>query len=210
VRVALVGDSHAMKLWAALQAIAETEGWRLTTFLKAQCEFTLPEVEGTSGCPEWRASVAEQLRTDGPWDLVVTTGAAHATGGEGAADGYRAVWQPLIDAGARLIVIHDNPYLTGDPRACIADHLDDTSACDNPRSESFLPDTFAETAETMPGASVIDLTELFCDATTCFAVVGGVITHRDFTHITDEFSRSYAPYLAAKLATIEPDLFASR
>ena len=54
---------------------------------------------------------------------------------------------------------------------------------------------------------MVDLTELFCDATTCFAVVGGVITHRDFTHITDEFSRSYAPYLAAKLAAIAPELF---
>ncbi|MBX3195552.1 MAG: acyltransferase [Microbacteriaceae bacterium] len=207
VHVALVGDSHAMKLWAALKAIAESQGWRLTTFLKAQCEFTLPEVEGTSGCPEWRAEVAERLRDDGPWDLVVTTGAAHATGGEGAAEGYRAVWQPLIDAGARLIVVHDNPYLEGDVRACIADHLDDPSACDNPRSASFLPDTMADAARDLPGAHVVDLTELFCDATTCFAVVGGVITHRDFTHITDEFSRSYAPYLAAKLAAIAPELF---
>lgn len=207
VRVALVGDSHAMKLWPALEQIAESEGWRLTTFLKSQCEFTLPEVEGTSGCPEWRAEVASRLATDGPWDLVITTGAAHATGGAGAADGYRAVWQPLIDAGAGLIVVRDNPYLTGDPRACIADHLDDPSACDNPRADALLPDTFAETAAGMPGAHVVDLTELFCDADTCFAVVGGVITHRDFTHITDEFSRSYAPYLAAKLAVIAPELF---
>lgn len=208
VHVALVGDSHAMKLWKALEAIAESEGWRLTTFLKSQCEFTVPQIEGTSGCPEWRSAVAEQLRTEGPWDLVVTTGAAHATGGEGAAEGYRTVWQPLIDAGATLVVVKDNPYLVGDVRACIADHLDDTSPCDVPRSEAFLPDTMAETAATTPGAAVVDLTELFCDATTCYAVVGGVITHRDFSHITDEFSLSYAPYLAAKLAALSPALFA--
>jgi peptidoglycan/LPS O-acetylase OafA/YrhL len=207
VRVALVGDSHAMKLWPALERIAEDRGWRLTTFLKSQCEFTVPEVEGTSGCPEWRAAVAERLAAE-HWDLVVTTGAAHATGGPDAGAGYRAVWQPLIDAGARLVVVHDNPYLVGDPRACIADHLADTSPCDNPRSESFLPDTLADTARDLPGAFVIDLTELFCDADTCYAVVGGVITHRDFTHVTDEFSRSYAPYLAAKLAGIAPELFA--
>jgi peptidoglycan/LPS O-acetylase OafA/YrhL len=207
VHVALVGDSHAMKLWPALKAIAETEGWRLTTYLKAQCEFTVPSMPGTGGCPEWRSAVAEQLRVAGPWDLVVTTGAAHATGGEGAADGYRAVWKPLIDDGAQLVVVRDDPYLVGDVRACIADHLTDTSACDRPRSESFLPDAMADTAKTMPGAATVDLTELFCDATTCFAVVGGVITHRDFTHITDEFSRSYAPYLAAKLAAIAPKLF---
>lgn len=208
VRVALVGDSHAMKLWRGLQAIADSEGWRLTTYLKSQCEFTLPSVEGDDACRQWRTEVAERLRTDGPWDLVVTTGASHATGGEGAADGYRAVWQPLIDAGARLVVVRDNPYLITDIRACVADHLDDPSACDRPRSESFLPDAFAETAQNLPGAAVIDLSELFCDATTCFAVVGGVITHRDSTHITDEFSRSYAPYLAAKLAVIAPELFA--
>ncbi len=210
VRVALVGDSHAMKLWQGLKAIADSEGWRLTTFLKAQCEFTVPEIEGTPGCPEWRASVADDLAAEGPWDLVVTTGAAHATGGDGAIDGYRTVWQPLIDAGAQLVVVHDNPYLVGDPRACIADNLDDTSVCDNPRSESFLPDTLADAAAGLDGASVVDLTELFCDETTCFAVVGGVITHRDFTHVTDEFSRSYAPYLAAKLAAIAPELFSGR
>ncbi|MEQ1736502.1 MAG: acyltransferase family protein, partial [Rhodoglobus sp.] len=209
VRVALVGDSHAMKLWQGLKAVAEAEGWRLTTFLKAQCEFTVPELEGTPGCPEWRAGVAEDLRTGGPWDLVVTTGASHATGGEGAADGYRTVWQPLIDAGATLVVVRDNPYLAGDVRACIADHLADPSACDVPRADAFLPDAMAAAAEGLTGAAVVDLSELFCDATTCFAVVGGVITHRDFSHVTDEFSRSYAPYLAAKLATVAPELFAT-
>ena len=207
VHVALVGDSHAMKLWQALKAIAEERGWRLTTYLRSQCEFTVPEFEGTDACKQWRASVADRLTIDGPWDMVITTGAAHATGGEGAADGYRAVWQPLIDAGARLVVVHDNPYMREDILACIVDHLDDTSACDQPRSEAFLPDTFAETAATLPGASVIDLTDLFCDDTTCFAVVGGVITHRDFTHITDEFSLSYAPYLAARIAAVAPELF---
>ena len=210
IRVALVGDSHAMKVWPALKAIADDEGWDLVTYLKAQCEFTAPApADASNGCRQWRESVTDRLRTDGPWDLVVTTGASHETGGADAPAEFRARWQPVIDAGARLVVVRDDPYLNPDVHACVVAHLHDTSACDLPRADALRPDSMADTARTMAGASVVDLTELFCSATTCFAVVGGVVTHRDSDHVTDEFSRSYAPYLAAQLAVLDPELFAS-
>ncbi|MGN6503872.1 MAG: acyltransferase family protein [Pseudolysinimonas sp.] len=208
VHVALVGDSHGMKVWPALAAIAESEGWRLTTYLKAQCEFSSPTAVG--GCREWAGSVASDLRTQGPWDLVVTTGASHLTQVEGAANDFRAAWTPLLEQGTRLVVVRDVPYLRPDIRQCIVDHLADPSACDQRRVDSFNPDSLAETALTMPGASVIDVSDLFCDDTTCFAVVGGIITHRDGDHLTDAFSRSYAPYLAAQLTRIAPELFTAR
>lgn len=211
IHVALVGDSHAMKLWPALQVIATQQGWDLVTYLKAQCEFAAPGPDdATNGCAGWRASVAQRLRTDGPWDLVVTTGASHETSGPDAPAAFRAEWQPVLDTGARLVDVRDDPYLGADVHACVVAHLHDTSACDRARSESLLPDSMAETALTMTGASVVDLTNLFCSDATCFAVVGGVITHRDEDHITDDFSRSYAPYLAAQLAVIDPKVFAPR
>lgn len=211
IHVALVGDSHAMKIWPALQVIAEQEHWDLVTYLKAQCEFSAPAPsDATNGCAGWRAAVSSRLRSDGPWDLVVTTGASQETAVPDAPAGFRSVWQPVLDAGAPLIVVRDNPYLGADVHACVVAHLHDTSACDVPRSVALLPDSMAETASTTPGASVVDLTSLFCSATTCFSVVGGVITHRDEDHLTDDYSRSYAPYLAAQLAVLEPKLFASR
>jgi hypothetical protein len=210
IKVALVGDSHAMKLWPALQVIADQEGWDLVTYLKAQCEYTAPAFEGTDDCREWRASVTRRLSSDGPWNLVVTTGAAHMTSGAGAAEDFRAVWQPLITAGAHLIVVRDDPYLGADVHACVVAHLHDTAACDRPRADSFMPDVMAQTALGLPGASVIDLSDLFCSGTTCFAVIGGIITHRDGDHITDDFSRSYAPYLAAQLARDVPQVFSPR
>lgn len=208
VKVALVGDSHGMKVWPALSLVAEDAGWSLHTFLKAQCEYTSPTMDGTDNCRQWRADVAAQLEAEGPWDLVVTAGASHVTDRPGAADAFRAAWTPLIEAGAHVVHMRDVPYLADDVRFCVVDHLDDLSPCDTPRDVAVLDDIMATTAATLPGASVVDLTDYLCDADTCFAAIGGVITHRDGNHLTDEFARTLAPALGAQLRVIVPELFA--
>ncbi len=210
VRVALVGDSHAMKVWPALKALAEAEGWRLETFLKAQCEFTSPTMDGADHCRQWRSDVAARLATDGPWDLVVTAGASHVTDRPGAADAFRAAWEPLIAAGAHLVHVRDVPYLADDVRTCVIANLDDLAPCDRPRATAVLPDIMATTALTVPGAAVVDLTDEQCDATTCFAAVGGILTHRDGNHLTDEFALTLAPSMGAQLRVIAPELFSGR
>jgi peptidoglycan/LPS O-acetylase OafA/YrhL len=210
VSVALVGDSHAMKMWPALKILAEAEGWKLVTYLKAQCEYAGSELEGTDNCKQWRADVTTQLAAAGPWDLVVTTGASHMTNLPGAEDAFRAVWQPLIDDGARVVDIRDVPYLATDVRSCVVEHLGDLSSCDRPRVDAVLDDAMARTAATVDGVSVIDLTEFLCDAETCFAAVGGIITHRDGDHLTDDYSRTLAPEIGTRLRAIAPELFPPR
>jgi hypothetical protein len=37
--------------------------------------------------------------------------------------------------------------------------------------------------------------DFFCDATVCYAVVGGLITYRDNTHLSREYSTAMAPYI---------------
>jgi hypothetical protein len=41
-------------------------------------------------------------------------------------------------------------------------------------------------------------------------VVGGIVTHRDGDHLTDEFARTLAPVLGAQLRVIAPELFRGR
>jgi hypothetical protein len=49
----------------------------------------------------------------------------------------------------------------------------------------------------VPGVELVDLRPYFCDATSCPAVIGNVITYRDTVgHITGTFSRTLGPYLA--------------
>jgi hypothetical protein len=73
--------------------------------------------------------------------------------------------------------------------------------------DAVLDDTMARTAGDLAGASVIDLTDFFCDATTCFAMIGGILTHRDGDHLTDAYSRSLAPAIGTQLRSIAPELF---
>ena len=209
LRVALVGDSHAMKLWPPLQRLAKQQGWQLETYLKSQCEFTAVVTDGTEDCRAWRADVAHRLAADGPWDLVVTTAATHTTGGEGFEAAFRATWAPLLESATPVVVARDVPYLLTDIRSCVVDHLADLAACDRPRAEALLPDAMADVARTVDGVSVIDLTDRYCDKSVCFASVGGVLTHRDGDHVTDEYALTLAPSIAAQLEVIAPQLFAS-
>ncbi|WP_440900448.1 SGNH hydrolase domain-containing protein, partial [Actinosynnema sp.] len=44
-----------------------------------------------------------------------------------------------------------------------------------------------EAVATLPGGKAVDLTDWFCDADKCPAVVGNVVVYRD-NHITDSYA----------------------
>ena len=76
--VALVGDSHASHWFPAVERIADANGWRLITFVKASCVFVdlpifspLLKREYTE-CEAWRPLVVERLIAEQP-DLVIVS-----------------------------------------------------------------------------------------------------------------------------------------
>ena len=58
-------------------------------------------------------------------------------------------------------------------------------------------------AET-PGVRTVETADLFCDAETCYSVIGGVVAYADNNHMSGTYARSIAPYLGDRvLAQIE-------
>jgi hypothetical protein len=58
-------------------------------------------------------------------------------------------------------------------------------------------DALIAAAAMVPGVKLVDLRRFFCDAKSCPAVIGNVITYRDTVgHITGTFSRTLGPYVA--------------
>ena len=46
---------------------------------------------------------------------------------------------------------------------------------------------------------MVDLTDLFCDATTCFSQVGDVIVYKDRSHVSNDYARLLAPFVDQRL-----------
>ena len=45
----------------------------------------------------------------------------------------------------------------------------------------------------------MDLTDAYCDATTCYTVIGGVVVYADNNHVSNTYARTLAPYLGPRI-----------
>ena len=63
------------------------------------------------------------------------------------------------------------------------------------------PDSAAVAAARLnrPSVGVIDLTDFYCDKTSCFPVIGGVLVRSDKSHLTPLFNGTLVPYVLRAL-----------
>ena len=69
------------------------------------------------------------------------------------------------------------------------------ATCALPRAEALPPDPAVVAAAGMRRVRVVDLTPHMCDRRRCFPVVGGVLVHKDGSHLTTPFATSLGPFL---------------
>lgn len=203
-RVALVGDSHAEQLSGAIVALAKENGWYLETYLKQACSWgggpmLKPGENFARNCRAYRAQLADEL-LERDYDAIITTAAVYRVApGTSAAD-FRRAWEPVVAAGTALYVIPDNPRWPKDPVDCLVRRLDDPERCDIAREKAFpFPDPLVEAADGMRGVGVVDLTDLYCDADTCYASREGYTIMRDNDHLTRTYARAIGPVIGARL-----------
>ena len=213
--VALVGDSHATAWFPALDEIGVTNNWRIITYAKASCPLTeairtLPSEktdEAERDCHAWVASVISALADSDEVSYVFTAAFSNAYGykspaGEGfedpRVDGFAQAESELVAAGLQVFVLSDVPLTQGtDVPTCLAQNPSDRVACAMPRSQALPGSAPAEAALRVndPKVHVIDLSDHFCDARTCYPVVGDLIVYRDYSHISADYARALIPYL---------------
>lgn len=213
IRVALIGDSHAAQWEPALAVLARENHWTIDLYLKTNCVVTdARRGSAYADCGRWSNGVESALAAAEPYQLVITGFFAENLDLEvdagtvttkAAIAGFRAAWQPLIDRGARIVVIADTPHMRPSTTVCVAEHGAD-SQCDVPRSEALgRPDLQIEAAKGMAGVGTVDMTSWFCPDS-CRAVVGGVALHTDPFHMTKTYSATLSPYLGTALRAAAP------
>jgi peptidoglycan/LPS O-acetylase OafA/YrhL len=206
-RIALVGNSHAGHWLPALQELATTHRWHITTYLVSACfPVDLPQdfakAGASEGCRAWGRWAVEQTAGQ-DYDLVVTsarsgpslTGVAQSDQVAAATAGYLDTLGAWADAGDRVLVLRDTPYgevLTPD---CVAQHASDLSACDGPQARREVPDAMADAARALrlETVQVADLTPYFCADAQCYSTIGGLIVYSDRSHMTTTFAKTLAP-----------------
>lgn len=206
--VVLVGDSHAANWIPALEEAGKAAGVRVISYTKSACALTLLDF-GLRGqpyreCTQWSMALVEQLRELRPDMLVLARARTPRLYGvdsqrrsdEAATEMYRELLASLQGVAGRVVVMRDTPRMSNDPPACLANSTD----CGLPLKQAMSGrDPMYEAAAAVPGVERVDLTDAFCTAEYCPAVVGNVLVWRDRHHFTATYARSIAGELARRL-----------
>ena len=219
--VVLLGDSHALAWFPAVQRLAVERGWRLLSLTKAACspagvdQWADPLNRTYPECSRWRENTLARITAERP-ALVLVTGSdgfitvddSGAPQYEGAArevswrDGMSRTIARLQAASDRVVLIADVPGSQFDVPVCLAEHRADTLACATPRSDAVDPDWFVVQQEVAADAGVgfVDPTRWVCPSDPCPAVIGSFLVLRDDHHLSPPFSRALGAVLGDELA----------
>ncbi len=202
--IAVVGGSHSAQWLPALEEIARSAGWQVITYTKSDCPFYFGRVEAAkevSSCREWNANVLRKVVDLHP-DAVFMTSTRYddSTEDEFVPEGYINAWQQLAAANIKVVALRDNPDFEFDVSACVEIHGPDSPHCSLPRRQMLEVPSPTDTLPNRPAnVRFIDLSDYFCDRTTCPPVIGNVLIYRHMNHITATYARSLTPVLQNEL-----------
>jgi peptidoglycan/LPS O-acetylase OafA/YrhL len=208
--VALVGDSHAQQWQGAVFDLARKKHWVVTTSYYGGCPATDAEFIGfrsawgapdAQACRQWSKDLSEYIIKKKP-DIVLTTMAARdqlADDGSGRSQaqqmtsGLESYWKRWRAAGIRVLPIINPPYNAEvRPADCLVLNEKDPVSCARPTAEANPTDPIATAARDLR-IPALDLTDRFCDATSCYAAIGGVPVYYDADHLNLEYVRLLGP-----------------
>jgi hypothetical protein len=216
---ALIGDSHAAHWRSAVTLIARRAHWRGVALTLSGCSFstiarTLPEPYA-SECETWKSDVLAWLAAHPEVTSLVLANKTPDQDDfaprpmpsfEAQANAYVEMWNRLPASVRRVYVIRDNPSGRVTTLTCVARMMARKRSaarhCSVPLRTALRPDPQAEAVmlAATPRIALVDLTPFFCDARSCYPVVGGVLVYRDINHLTTLFAETLAPFLQRALA----------
>lgn len=220
--IALIGDSHASHLRAALDVVALAKGWRGVSITRASCPFTRAATADVvtptarARCARWKRDVSRWLSKHRSVRTVFVSADAYShVIGPGGSDsfaarvtGYIAAWKSMPRSVRHVIVVRDVPQNDWSTMGCvqraIAKHRPAGPACAVPRAAALVSDPELAAAAKLHSRriQVIDLTRYMCGPQECYPVIGGALVHKDTHHLTQVFATTLGPFLLRRLDQI--------
>ena len=207
VSVAVLGDSHMMALFPAVETLAAKRDWKITTYVRSACpfigrHFVTVRDPREAACNRWNDKVRAILANQDAFDFVFVT-ANHKDGLLGSptygAKSFALAWQPLINRGTKVVAVRDVPLMAG-ALECIQRNVNNAGYCAMPANEEVLGnDSLFTAAKQTAGVYVIDLTSTICPKDLCQIALNGYTVMRDHGHLTATFAKSLAPIIENEL-----------
>jgi peptidoglycan/LPS O-acetylase OafA/YrhL len=212
--VVLIGNSHAINWFPALQSLTEDRGWKLDVYFKAACAFNTTDRSGPAdeveSCRVWNEKLENELARLPAYDYMLSSysaGGEQFVNAEGQVDpdlgvvGFREAWEPLLDRGTTVWAMQDTPLLPQTAYDCYLRNLENSESCGTVAAADVFQsrDLIVEAATDLPGAEAINMNQYFCPDDECVLSAGGVNIYRDTSHFTSTWSLTLAPYLEEKL-----------
>ncbi|CAN2238423.1 acyltransferase family protein [Candidatus Planktophila versatilis] len=204
-KIVLFGDSHAAQWFPALEKMAYENGFALISFTKSACPGPAIRKVNKGGyknsdCSKWRDNVYKRIAELKP-EAVLVSGMKYFQRPEGYQsraqwwqEGQRKTLLALRGLTPKVIYIADTPHPKQDIPSCLSSKK--ARDCDNTERTPSI---------TVDGYLLVDPTPWLC-ARNCPAVLDGIVTYRDASHISVEMSTSLSAQMARALRALGLDL----
>nr|WP_106781395.1 acyltransferase family protein [Lysinibacillus timonensis] len=202
--LALVGGSHSGHWFPTLNEFAKELSIRIDVYNHDGCRFTNDDFGGVvnQACLDWNELLINEL-IENPPDLVFTT--ANVNKGDTVPSGYINQFKRL-EGITKILAVRDNPRMAEDIPLCL-ERESDYMKCTVPRDEALSDIPPWENTEGIPSnVQFADLSDYFCDETTCHSIIGNVIVYRDAHHLTAAYAKTLAPVLKEHVVKALEDL----
>jgi len=212
-RIFLVGDSHAVQWFAAVEPMAKKYGMRLSMRTKSSCAavevplFNHRLRRHYHECDAWRSNLMAEIEETKPEVVIIAHSSRHrpltpdlterlsgAARLSALAAAERAMIRRITATGAKVVMIADTPWLPEDPVDCLSKNSGRTQACRWPVRDLFRDSSpWSARHESPPaGVAVVDMTDVICPDGFCYAADSQHVIMRDRHHLTASYVGSVA------------------
>lgn len=212
--IALFGDSHADHWSTPLIEAAEKRDYRVVTWLKSSCRASRLSTWSSklkrdyAECDQWREQSIKEILALRPALVVISeialTSSRKMAAGKDEPDSQDAEWktglrstlETFSKAGLKVAFIRDVPFNDEQVDTCVARALwrgDTPSLCDQTRAyaaNDAMAAVERDVVRSIPNARYVDMTDQFCNQTTCHVFIGGKIAFRDRHHLATAFAET--------------------
>ena len=222
--IVLFGDSHALSWFPAVDAFAQSRGWRLLSLTMSACPpADIPAWNPNTNqvmknCAIWRQNAIARMASVHP-TLVLITGtrgfetvdsAGHVLFGSARENVWAAGMKRTIDqikgVTSNIILLGDTPLSAVDPPVCLSSHPTSVLACSTAVQIAINAQWLAleKTISTIEKTGFIDPEWWVCPSSPCPVLFNNFLIYQDGGHLTATFATSLASVLGIAIDVVAP------